>query len=115
MSNMISFILKILIAGSIVTFVSTYGGKLPKLGSIIAVLPIMTILTFSIMTLNNEPTENMTRLSYNIALTAFITVLYPLSFYTLTNYLNFTSLKALIIAVIPLLVGYWFMFPFLKS
>ena len=111
---MFTLIIKLLIAGSIVTFVSTYGSKLPRVGSIIAVLPIMTMLTFSIMIFNDEPITNLTRLAYNIALTALMTVLYPLSFYLLTHYLSLSSLRALFASVVPLLIGYWIMFPFLK-
>ena len=112
---MFTFFIKALIAGVIVAFVSTYGARLTRIGSIVAVLPLITILTLSIMIHDGKADAHVARLAYNIGLMTVGTALYPLSFYFLVDRFGVSSIAALMLSLIPPVLAYAAIFPWLKS
>lgn len=111
---MVTFFAKALISGIVVAFVSTHGARLPRIGSIVAVLPLITILTLSFMIHDGQPDIHVARLAYNIGLMTIGTALYPLSFYFLVNHFGVSSVAAIIFSIVPSVLAYLAIFSCLK-
>jgi hypothetical protein len=115
MRQVMVFLLKMLIAGFIATFLTTFGKQLPRVGPLIAALPLVTIMTIILMILDDQPDTDMALLAYNIGIMAIGTVAYPMSFAFLVNAAGLQSKSALLVSVIPAMIAYWCLLPFLKS
>lgn len=115
MRQVMVFLLKMLISGFIATFLTTFGKQLPKIGPLIAALPLVTIMIIILMILDDQPEADMALLAYNIGIMAMATVAYPMSFAFLVNTIGLHSKSTLFVSMIPAMIAYWCLFPFLKS
>lgn len=115
MRQVMVFVLKMLISGFIATFLTTFGKQLPRIGPLIAALPVVTIMILSLMIVDDQPAADMALLAYNIGIMAMATVAYPMSFAFLVSTFGLHSTSALLVSVLPTMLAYGCLFPLLKS
>ena len=115
MRQMSVFLLKMLLSGFLATFLATFGKHLPKIGPLIAALPVVTIMTLLLMIADKQPKADMALLAYNIGIMAIGTVAYPLSFAFLVTTAGCQITNALLLSAIPTMLAYWCLSPFLQS
>lgn len=112
---MIYFILKILISGIIIATVSTVGISHPRLGAVVGVLPIVTILTFLILIFaENADRAVLVNLSSSICIMSLATILYFPLLYLLFRYTEISSTLVIFIALVPIIIAHSIMFTLLK-
>ena len=100
------FLIKILLAASVIAFASWLSGKKPELSGFIIALPIASIIAIAFSYLEHKNTENTVIFAKSILVGIPVSYLFFLPFFFAKNFnMNFWLIYGL--GIILLLIGYF--------
>ena len=100
------FLLKVLLAASVIAFASWLSGKKPELSGFIIALPIASIIAIAFSYLEHKNTENTVIFAKSILVGIPVSYLFFLPFFFAKNFnMNFWLIYGL--GIILLLIGYF--------